>query len=124
MKNYNWKLKLLIIFMIAFTSINLFIYVKYNSVEGESKETLAKVEKNYGFVDTLELIFAYEDLEIKQIDPIENGTKYEVEFLGTYKDFIPIAKYLINSEEVLEVNDITILDNEKITFTLNTIKNK
>lgn len=120
-RNYGWKINIVVIVLVLSTAVNLLIYSMCNNFK--SKETIATVEKVYGFTDSLELIFSYENLDVKDVEITTNGVKYEIIFYGTYKEFIPIAQYLSESEEVLELNNINICE-DNVTFNLNTIKNK
>ena len=82
------------------------------------------IEKTYGFVDALEILYSYENLNIDNIDVENDRCIYTISFNGQYDELLSILEYLIGFDEVISIDNINIKNMKDVTFNIEFIKNK
>lgn len=125
LKNNTIVLKIIIIFFLLISVFNVKLYVdNYVKLKDESVTVINTIEKTYGFVDALEILYSYENLNIDNIDVENDRCIYTISFNGQYDELLSILEYLIGFDEVISIDNINIKNMKDVTFNIEFIKNK
>lgn len=125
LKNNTIVLKIIIIFFLLISVFNVKLYVdNYVKLKDESVTVINTIEKTYGFVDALEILYSYENLNIDNIEVENDRCIYTISFNGQYDELLSILEYLIGFDEVISIDNINIKNMKDVTFNIEFIKNK
>ncbi|MGG7164005.1 hypothetical protein [Clostridium ihumii] len=125
LKNNTIVLKIIIIFFLLISVFNVKLYVdNYVKLKDESVTVTNTIEKTYGFVDALEILYSYENLNIDNIEVENDRCIYTISFNGQYDELLSILEYLIGFDEVISIDNINIKNMKDVTFNIEFIKNK